>query len=88
MCLELRKKMRKIIKKKYRKNRNNPANIYLFKINNLSARIKCEIYSKLTVKTPERRHWRRSVVYTVNFEHILHVFLVLLLLTLNKYMLV
>ena len=40
----------------------------------------CETCSKLTVKTPERR----SDVFTVNFEHISQLFLVLLLLTLNK----
>ena len=33
-----------------------PANIYLFKVNNRSTRKKCEICSKLTIKTPERRH--------------------------------
>ena len=27
-------------------------------------------FSKLTIKTPERRHWRRSNVFIVNFEHI------------------
>ena len=26
----------------------------------------CEIYWKLTIKTPERCHWRRSDVFTVN----------------------
>ena len=25
--------------------------------------------SKLTIKTPERRHWRRSDVFILNFEH-------------------
>ena len=30
-----------------------------------------EICSKLTIKTPERRYWRRSGVFIVNFEHIL-----------------
>ena len=25
---------------------------------------------KLTIKTPERRQWRRSGVFIVNFEHI------------------
>ena len=30
----------------------------------------CEIGSKLTIKTPKRRHWRRFGVFTVNFEHI------------------
>ena len=33
----------------------NPANIYLFKVNNRNSRNKCEIYSELTIKTPERR---------------------------------
>ena len=42
-----------------------------------------EICSKLTIKTPEQRHWRRYGVFIVNFEHISHFFLVLLLLTLN-----
>ena len=28
------------------------------------------MYSKLTIKTPERRHWRTSGVFIVNFEHI------------------
>ena len=41
-------------------------------------------YFKLTIKTPERRQWRPSGVFIVNFEHILHVFLKFLLLTLNK----
>ena len=33
----------------------NPANIYLFKVNNSSTRQRSEIFSKLTIKTPERR---------------------------------
>ena len=45
---------------------------------------RCEICSKLTIKTPERRQWRRSGVFIVNFEHISHLFLVFLFLTLNK----
>ena len=45
-------------------------NIYLFKVNNNNARKRCKICSKLTMKTPERRHWRRSGVFIVNFEHI------------------
>ena len=48
---------------------------------------KCEICPKLTIKTPERRHWRRSGVLIINFEHISHLFLMLLLLALNKQML-
>ena len=35
----------------------------------------CEICSMLTIKTPERRHWRRSGVFIVNFEHISHLVL-------------
>ena len=27
---------------------------------------------KLTIKIAERRHWRRSGVFIVDFEHILH----------------
>ena len=33
----------------------------------------CEICSKLTVKTPEQRHWRRLGVFIVNFEHVSHL---------------
>ena len=36
----------------------------------------CELCSKLTTKTPERRHLRRSSVFIVNFEHISHIALV------------
>ena len=39
-----------------------------------------QIWSKLTIKTPEQR---RSGVFIVNFEHILHLVLVFPLLTLN-----
>ena len=34
----------------------NPANNYMFKVNNKNTRSRCEICSKLTIKTPERRH--------------------------------
>ena len=40
--------------------RSYPAGIYLLKVNNRNTKRRCEIYSKLTIKTPERRHWRRS----------------------------
>ena len=60
-----------------------PAAIYLLKVNNRNTRTRCEICSKLTIKTPERRNWRRSGVFIVNFEHISHFLLVFLLLTLN-----
>ena len=60
-----------------------PVGIYLLKVNIRNTRIKCEICSNLTIKTPERRHWRRSGIFIVNFEHISHLVLALLLLTLN-----
>ena len=50
----------------------------MFKVSNRNT---CKICSKLTIKTPERRHWRRSGVFIVDFEHISHFFLVFLLLT-------
>ena len=61
-----------------------PAGIYLFKVNNRNTRTRCEICSKLTINTPERRQWRRSGVFIVNFEHISHLVLVFLLLTLSR----
>ena len=33
----------------------NPANIYLSRVSNRSTRKKCEICSKLKIKTPERQ---------------------------------
>ena len=46
--------------------------------------LRCEICSKLIIKTPERRQWRRSDVFIVNFENISHLLLVFLLLTLSR----
>ena len=40
------------------------------KVNNRNTRTRCEICSKLTIKIPERRQWRRSGIFVVNFEHI------------------
>ena len=51
----------------------------MFKVNKRNTRASCEICSKLTIKTPERR----SGVFIVNSEHISHLVLVLLLLTLD-----
>ena len=56
----------------------------MLKVNNRNPRKWCEICSKLTIKTPERRQWCRSGVFIVKFEHISHLFLVLLLLTLKQ----
>ena len=61
-----------------------PAGIYLFKVNNRNTRTRYEICSKLTINTPERRQWRRSGVFIVNFEHISYLVLVFLLLTLSR----
>ena len=60
-----------------------PAGICMFNFNKRNTRARCEICSKLTIKTPERRKWRRSGVFIVNFEHILQLVLVFLLLNLN-----
>ena len=62
---------------------SNPAGIYLLQVNNRNNRTRCEICSKLTIKTPERCQGRRSGVFIVNFEHISHLIPVFLLLTLN-----
>ena len=50
----------------------------MFKVNNRNDRTRCEICSKLTIKTPERRHWHRSGVFFVIFEHTSHLAPVLL----------
>ena len=61
------------------------ANIYLFKVKNGNPRKIYESCSKLTVKTPERRQWRRSGVFVFNFEQILHNVPMFASLTLNKW---
>ena len=61
-----------------------PVGIYLIKVYNRDARERCEICSKFTIKTPERRYWRRSGAFIVNFEHISHLVLVFLLLTFSR----
>ena len=60
---------------------NYPVNIYLFKVNNINSRKGCEVCSKLAIKTPERRQWRRSGIFI--FEQISHL-LLFLLLTLSR----
>ena len=40
--------------------------------------------TNLTIKTSERRHLRRSGVFIVNVEHISHLILMFLLLTLSR----
>ena len=61
--------------------------MYLFKVNNITLEKDAtyiQLTIKLTIKTPERCQWRRSGIFIVNFEHISHIFLVFLLLTLRK----
>ena len=60
------------------------AKIYLFKVNNRNIRKRCGKCSKLTMRTPEWRHWHCSGVFIVNFGHISHLFLMFLLVTLNN----
>ena len=57
---------------------------YMFKFNNRNARARCEICSELTIKTPERRQWCSFGVFFVDFEHISHLVLVFLWLTLSR----
>ena len=49
--------------------------IYMLTANYRSARRRCEICSKLTIKTRERSHWYRCGIFIVNFECILHLVL-------------
>ena len=60
-----------------------PANNYMFKINKRNAKTRFEVCSKLARKTPEQRHWHRSVAFIVNFEHTSHLVLLFILLTLS-----
>ena len=48
---------------------------------------RCGICLKLTIKIPERRHWRRYSAFIVDLEHLSQLSLVFLLLDLNKSML-
>ena len=63
--------------------RSYPADNYLFKISNVNVKTMCD-YLKLTLKTTEQRHWRRSGVFNVNCEQISHIVVVFSLLILNK----
>ena len=59
--------------------------INMFKVNKKNTRTRCEIYLKLTIKTPERRLF---VIFVFNSKYISHLVLVLLKLALNNEMLV
>ena len=45
----------------------------MFKVNYRNTRARCEICSKLTIKTPKRRHWRLFGVFIAKFEHVSHL---------------
>ena len=74
----------KVIKVKATFKNSLPAANYMFKVNKRNTRTRCEICSKLTIKISEQRQWHRSGIFIVSFEHISHVVLVFLLLTLNS----
>ena len=57
---------------------------YLLKVNNRNTRTTCEKCSKLRIRTLERRHWRCSGVFIVNFKEISHLALVFRLFTLSR----
>lgn len=59
------------------------ASNHFFKFNNTTAREMCETCSNLTKKDTRVTLWCRSGINIVNFEHILCIVLVLLLLILN-----
>ena len=54
-----------------------PVGIYMFKVNNRNTGTRCEICSKLPIKTPERRfeqvnaHWDRAFGTTLERAHYL-----------------
>ena len=52
---------------------SNLDDIYLLDVNNVNTKTICKIYSKSIIKILERRHWLRSGIFIVNFEHILHI---------------
>ena len=58
----------------------------MVKVSHRNTRRRWETCLKLIIKTPGRHNWPRSVVFIVNFEHISHLFLAFLLLTLNREM--
>ena len=54
---------RKLLRVFFKKDSGIPVGIQLLKVNKRNTRTRCEIYSKLTIKTPERRHWRHADWY-------------------------
>ena len=52
----------------------------MLKVNIRNNRKRSKIRLKLTIKAPEPRQWHCSMVFFVNFEHISHLILELLLI--------
>ena len=73
-----------IVSLMYLKVTTDSPSICLFRVNNRNTRKKYEICSKLPINKPERRQWCSSGVLIVTTEDISDLFLVFLLLTLNK----
>ena len=67
--------------------RNYQTSIYLCKVSSGNTGRMCEIGSKLTIKTPQRRQWHHYGVFNVNFEPNSLIVLVFSLLILYKLML-
>ena len=61
-----------------------PANTYVFIVNNRNTRKRCEIRSNLTIKRPDWRHDGALMFLLLTLNIFYTLFLVFLLLTLNK----
>ena len=61
----------------------NPKCNYMFKVKKRNSWTRCEICSKLTIRTPEGRHGVVLVSLLLTFKHTSHLVLVFLLLTLR-----
>ena len=69
------------------KNSLTSTGIYVLEVNNEKTNRMCEIFSKLSIKTPERVIHIVSGIFSVDVEQISHIALVshiVSLLTLNK----
>ena len=76
-----KKHQNKVFKFNFKEPRTTPLALFWCLRN---TRTRCKVCSNSILKTPERRHWRCSGVFIVNFEHISHLVLVFLLLTLRR----
>ena len=63
---------------------HSPGNKFKLKVNNMNIREWWIIYAKLTLKTSEWCHWHCYGVFIVKIEHISRLFLLFLLLTMNR----